>query len=145
MKCKISSCPNEVTFGYHCANHQPSLWGESVDATGAYSINQALQKHVHVPIASLREVMDAEWRDLFWPPENEIEEHIYEIRHGRTKDYVMVHVKALVSIISGAGDEGDKRCRVVNSLGQRCGLPRFPKHDRHSNGTLIRPFDAPWE
>jgi hypothetical protein len=33
--------------------------------------------------------------NLFYPPKNETENHIYEIRNGRTAEYVMEHVKAL--------------------------------------------------
>lgn len=33
--------------------------------------------------------------DLFYPPKNNLEEHIYEIRNGKTAEYVMEHVKAL--------------------------------------------------
>jgi hypothetical protein len=33
--------------------------------------------------------------EMFWPPANEDEEHLHEIRNGRTRDYVLTHLKEL--------------------------------------------------
>ena len=35
---------------------------------------------------------------MFWPPQNEVEEHLYEIRNGQTKQYVLEHVAALAAL-----------------------------------------------
>jgi hypothetical protein len=41
------------------------------------------------------EVRETKPDNIFWPPQNEAEEHLYEIRNARTKEYVQVHVDAL--------------------------------------------------
>ena len=33
--------------------------------------------------------------NIFWPPKDEIEAHLYEIRHGKTEAYVLEHAQAL--------------------------------------------------
>jgi hypothetical protein len=42
-------------------------------------------------------------RNLFWPPKDEFEEHIYEIRNGKVADYVKAHALALAGTFAGVG------------------------------------------
>lgn len=39
-----------------------------------------------------------EQRDLFWPPNGELEEHLYEIRNAKTKEYAIIHAREIQSL-----------------------------------------------
>jgi hypothetical protein len=45
---------------------------------------------------ALRQQLD-DAKKLFWPPTNPTDEHIYEIRNGKTEAYIREHVKELIA------------------------------------------------
>lgn len=64
-----------------------------------------------------------EGRDMFWPPKGEVETVLYEIRNGRTKDYVLRCVSILLGMTPEAYEKAGLKDNCQMCEGERGGVP----------------------
>lgn len=72
-----------------------------LDNPGQGPLNQLAKQQARI------EVLERD-RDMFWPPHDEIEEHLYEIRNGKTPAYVREHATALGEALAAVDAKEEK-------------------------------------
>jgi len=84
-------------------------------------------------------------KNLFWPPANEMDEHIYEIRNGRTVDYVRTHVAELVRPMADERDLAQVKCaeiaqgyRHLGEVAMSCKLQNTPDWMEYLTETIAQ-------
>jgi hypothetical protein len=81
------------------AENEGCWWHVPTDPYGTNDVDlptvlEAYAAHLTAELATLRREKQ-EARDLFWSAITEVDQHIYEIRNGKTREYVAEHVAAI--------------------------------------------------